>query len=113
MARTLGPTATTSAHASRLDIWAVAGMRMPPDDLRSPSPPVAVLTSTRSLSILMASLSGELRPLSSIWGAADAGSGTRTTLPSTPRDRRLDPHDLAHRGRRHRPGGRSGAPRGA
>src|SRR6266511_1848658 len=56
MARTLGPTATTSAHARRFDICAVAGIRMPPDDLRSPSAP-ASFTRTRSLSILIGSFS--------------------------------------------------------
>src|SRR5438105_651109 len=51
MFRTCGPTATTSAHASRFDTCAVAGMRMPARDLRSPSVSGSC-TSTRSLSIL-------------------------------------------------------------
>src|SRR6266550_3618745 len=52
MLRTWGPTATTSAHVSRFDTWAVAGMTMPPRDFRSPSA-LGIWTSTRSISILM------------------------------------------------------------
>ena len=52
MARTFGPTATTVAHASRLPTWAVAGMRMPPEERRSPSAR-SIFTRMRSLSILM------------------------------------------------------------
>ena len=52
MARTFGPTATTVAHANRLPTWAVAGMRMPPEERRSPSARSS-FTRMRSLSILM------------------------------------------------------------
>src|SRR4029453_13368157 len=61
-ARGAGPAAPPPPPASRLDIWAVAGMRMPPDEVRSPSDPDRD-TSTRSLSILMSSLSPPERPL--------------------------------------------------
>src|SRR5262245_10988056 len=84
MARTLGPTATTSAQANRLEVWAVAGMRMPPDERRSPSGP-AMRTSTRSLSILIGSFSAAV-PSSVV---TVAGSGTRTTLAAAGQDRRL------------------------
>src|SRR5690606_21936041 len=53
--RTLGPVATTSPQASRLPIWAVAGIRIPPVDLRSPS--ASRFTRMRSLSIFTGSLS--------------------------------------------------------
>src|SRR5262245_54658124 len=86
MALTLGPTATTSAQASRLDVWAVAGMRMPPDDRRWPSGP-AMRTSTRSLSILMGSFSVAV-PSSAV---TVTGSGTRTTLAVAGGNRRLCP----------------------
>src|SRR5215510_1887356 len=101
MALTLGPTATTSAQARRLDICAVAGMRMPPDDLRSPSA-APVVTSTRSFNMLMASLSS-----GSDDGAA-SGSDTPSTLPSTPRDRRLHPAGPLPDRRRAHPGRRPG-----
>src|SRR5438270_11650157 len=52
MLRTWGPTATTSAHTSRFDTWAVEGMTIPPLDFRSPSA-VGICTSTRSIIILM------------------------------------------------------------
>src|SRR4051812_26779918 len=52
MVRTLEPTATTVAQIRRLDTWAVAGMRIPPDERRSPSL-VGICTSRRSLSILI------------------------------------------------------------
>src|SRR4051812_43479112 len=68
MARTLGPTATTSAQASRFDICAVAGMRMPPEVRRSLS--ASSFTRMRSFSILIGSLS---LPLS---------SGTAWTVPA-------------------------------
>ena len=53
---TFTPRATTSAHTSRLAIWAVAGMRIPPWVRRSPSLS-GMLTSSRSLSILIGSFS--------------------------------------------------------
>src|SRR4051812_19784230 len=59
MARTFGPTATTSAHASRFDICAVAGITMPPADRRSPSA-APNWTRTRSFSILIGSFSPSL-----------------------------------------------------
>ncbi|CAM5434863.1 hypothetical protein SFUMM280S_06484 [Streptomyces fumanus] len=54
--RTFCPTATTSAQASRRPTAAVAGIRMPPPERRSPSL-VSCRTSTRSCSIRMGSLS--------------------------------------------------------
>src|SRR3712207_3891067 len=61
MARTLAPVGTTLAQARRLPTWAVAGMRMPPEERRSPSLD-SVFTRMRSFSILMG------RPLSD-WSA--------------------------------------------
>src|SRR3954464_8879039 len=55
MLRTCAPTATTSAHTSRFDTWAVAGMRMPARERRSPSL-WGICTRTRSFSILMGCL---------------------------------------------------------
>src|SRR6187200_1474810 len=55
MVRTFGPDATTSAHTRRFFISAVAGMRMPPLLLRSPS--AVSFTRMRSFSILMGSFS--------------------------------------------------------
>ena len=55
--RTWGPTATASAQVRRRDTWAVAGIRMPARDRRSPSA-WPTWTRTRSASTLMASLAG-------------------------------------------------------
>ena len=54
--RTCGPTATASAQVRRRLIWAVAGMRMPARDLRSPSVG-EICTMTRSKSTEMGCLS--------------------------------------------------------
>src|SRR5580658_6541785 len=58
MERTWGPTATVSAHTSRRDTWAVAGMRIPARERRSPSLWVT-WTSTRSNRTSMGCLSCE------------------------------------------------------
>src|SRR5947209_2410149 len=55
MLRTCGPMATTSAHVSRRDTSAVAGMRMPERDRRSPSLR-GICTITRSDSMVMGCL---------------------------------------------------------
>src|SRR4051812_35285386 len=52
--RTFGPTPRASPHPSRLAPWAVAGIRMPPLDRRSPSS-LRRETSSRSCSILIGS----------------------------------------------------------
>src|SRR3712207_5855867 len=70
--RTLPPTARASPHTSRLATWAVAGIRMPPVDRRSPSS-LRRETSSRSCSIWM--------------GRAPAGraaSGTSSNATRTP-----------------------------
>src|SRR5437660_5083251 len=60
MVRTWGPTATTSAQVRRFETWAVAGMRMPALDLRSPSDS-GICTRTRSDSIWMGCFRSESR----------------------------------------------------
>ena len=55
MERTCGPVATTSAQVRRRGTSAVAGIRMPALDLRSPSDR-GTCTSTRSVSIWTACL---------------------------------------------------------
>ena len=57
--RTWGPTATTSAQVSRRVIWAVAGIRMPARERRSPSVG-EVCTMTRSKRTEMGCLSSLL-----------------------------------------------------
>src|SRR6266540_5099207 len=52
MLRTWLPTASTAAHTSRVEICAVAGIAMPPDELCSPSSR-DIRTRTRSCSILI------------------------------------------------------------
>src|SRR3954447_1622439 len=65
--RTLGPTPRASPQTSRLATCAVAGMRMPPVDRRSPSS-LRSATRTRSCSIMIGSFPGV--------------SGTPITLPA-------------------------------
>src|SRR3954447_26939820 len=68
--RTLGPTPRASPQTSRLATCAVAGMRMPPVDRRSPSS-LRSATRMRSCSILIGSFPSE--------------SGTAFTVPTGPR----------------------------
>src|SRR5215217_1442320 len=70
--RTLAPTARASPHTSRLATWAVAGMRMPPVERRSPSS-LRRATRIRSCSILIGS--------PPFFPAEEAASGTSSTLP--------------------------------
>src|SRR5579872_3610313 len=82
MDRTCGPVATTSAHASRLATCAVAGIRMPARDLRSPSPR-GIWTSTLSVSIWTACFCDSATPSKLIVAPAnrphdDPGLGERT-----------------------------------
>ena len=76
----IGPIATTVAHVSRLPTWAVAGMRMPPADRRSPSLPSS-FTSTRSLSILIGSFSSSMATTrqGTVTGEARPPASERTT----------------------------------
>jgi len=60
--RTCGPTATASAQVSRRLIWAVAGIRMPARERRSPSVG-EICTMTRSKSTVMGCLSSALPAL--------------------------------------------------
>src|SRR3954469_15676191 len=69
--RTCGPTATTSAQTRRFDSWAVAGIRIPPRDLRSPSAP-GICTSNRSDCILMGCLESSAGTNSKVASAAVA-----------------------------------------
>src|SRR5665213_1486006 len=86
--RTCGPTATVFAHARRRDTWAVAGIRMPARDRRSPSD-WPTWTRTRSAHTLIAngepSLSAPVAGAAEVVVATSAGyrspGGARTGQP--------------------------------
>src|ERR1035437_1320820 len=77
MVRTWGPTATTSAHANRRDTWAVAGIKIPDRDRRSPSA-CPTCTNTRSASTEMGCFGPSPAPSRRMSGVA------RVTVATTP-----------------------------
>ena len=95
MDRTFGPMATTSAQTRRLPIWAVAGMRMPPVERRSPSSLVDV-----DEDAVVQHLDGQAAGLAGLAAVGLGGHGADGTVAVHAR-RHLRGH-LDHR-RRHRP----------
>src|SRR5664279_962824 len=73
--RTWGPTATVSAQASRRDTWAVAGIRIPARERRSPSDG-PTWTNTRSARTVMASWARLPSPFWLVAGTSDVVEAT-------------------------------------
>ncbi|EKX68548.1 antioxidant, AhpC/TSA family, partial [Streptomyces ipomoeae 91-03] len=99
--RTFWPTATTSAQARRRPTAAVAGIRMPPPERRSPSA-VSCRTSTRSCSIRMGNLSWwvfSLTPRTYLSSSAPTTPSAESEESDDADDHEGDRHDALHPGR--------------